>query len=109
MAVGDISGNGLPDAVVVHFLAGTVQVLSNSGSGAFLAAQAPIVIGGRPVAVALGEIDGSPGLDVAAVQSQTGTLQLLTNNGAGVLTPLAPIKVGSFPSVTESNSSRQRA
>ena len=98
IAVGDISGNGLPDAVVVHFLAGTVQVLLNTGGGAFLAAQPPIAIGGRPVAVALGEIDGNPGLDVATAQSQTSTLQLLANDGAGALTPRAPIKVGAFPS-----------
>ena len=97
VAVGDIDGNGLPDAVVVHFLGSTVQVLLNTEAGRFLAPQAPVAIDGRPVSVAIGELDGNPGLDVASVQSDVGTLQLLVNNGAGVLTPLPQIKIGSFP------------
>lgn len=77
LAVGDITGDGFPDAVVANPQLDSVSVLYGQADRTFLPGKEQPV-GARPVSIALGDVSGDKVDDIIAVNSDSGTLSLLT-------------------------------
>jgi hypothetical protein len=99
LAAGDIDGDGDNDLVVGNFLANSVSVLKNNGSGAFTPSGSPVPTGNNPYAVTMGDLDGDGDLDVAVTNSGSSSVTVLLNDGTGVFTPASgsPFPVGVSP------------
>ncbi len=83
LAVGDLTGNGLPDLLVGRDGSNLVTVLRNRGDGTFEAAGDYPTAGSFPSAIAVGDFtgDGIPDLAVASILQDT--LSVLPGNGDG--------------------------
>jgi hypothetical protein len=76
LAVGDVTGDGVPDAVVANPQLDSVSVLFGQAGPSFLPGKEQPV-GARPVSVAIGDVTGDKINDIIAVNSDSGTLSLL--------------------------------
>jgi FG-GAP-like repeat len=83
IAVGDLTGDGTPDALVVSALGGAWVA---TGPGLALAAGAPVAVAGAdPVAAAVADVDGDGDRDGLVLDGATDVLTVLRNDGAGNL------------------------
>lgn len=96
VALGDLNGDGILDAVVADAGGDAVLVLKGLGNGQFAGAQA-IAVGSSPEAVVLGDFDGDGRLDVAVTNSGSGTVSILLGNGTGGLGSASSFTVGGAP------------
>lgn len=87
VAVGDLDGDGTPDALVVSRNAGTGSAWVAAGSGLALTAATPVDVGADPVAATLADVDGDGDRDGLVLDGAAGLVTLLRNDGAGTLTP----------------------
>lgn len=101
VAVGDLNGDGLPDAVMAVRLEGVINVflntpefgtfgLVNFGTQAFAA-------GNRPESVAIGDVDGDGDNDIVVVNTRDGALDdasVLLNNGDATFAAPQPYTTG---------------
>ncbi len=96
LAVGDLTGSGLPDVAVVNAgdeeegIAGTISVLLNSTTtpGTFaLSADSPYASLGNPVSVAIGSLDGKAGTlqDLALADGTGAAVMMNTPSDPGTL------------------------
>ena len=84
IAVGDLTGDGTPDALVVSATGGAWVA---TGSGLSLTPSAPVSVSGAdPVAAALADVDSDGDLDGLVLDGSTDVLTVLRNDGAGTLT-----------------------
>jgi hypothetical protein len=87
VAVGDLDGDGTPDALVISRNAGSGSAWVASGHALGLtAAAAPVNVGADPVAVALADVDGDGDLDGLVLDGSSPQVTLLRNDGAGGFT-----------------------
>jgi hypothetical protein len=86
LAAGDLTGDGVPDALVISANSGSGSAWVASGAGTALSAGAPVGVGADPVAVALADVDNDGDLDGLVLDGSTNLLTLLRNDGAGTLT-----------------------
>jgi hypothetical protein len=86
LAVGDLTGDGVPDALVVSANSGTGSAWVASGTGIALTAGTPVDVGADPVAAALADVDGDGDLDGLVLDGAANLLTVLRNDGAGTLT-----------------------
>jgi hypothetical protein len=94
VAVGDVNSDGKPDIVAA---AGTeVDVLLNTGSGTFAAAQ-PYGVAAGSIAVALGDVNGDGTLDIVTTGS-TSSVSVLMGNGDGTFGAVQNYAVAGTPS-----------
>lgn len=92
----DITGDSLPDIMVINAAAGLMQVLYNDGTGGFHL-KGSYSTGHVPSGVASGDLNGDGHQDVVEVDSADGTLGVRLGAGDGTLGPLTTYTVGSHP------------
>ena len=99
VAVGDLDGDGIADAVVAQESRDAVLALRGLGNGRFTAFGAALPVGDRPFSVALGDVDGDGVLDVVAANRTFGDVSVLLGDGGGGFTAAAgsPFAVGVLP------------
>jgi FG-GAP-like repeat len=86
LAVGDLTGDGHPDALVASSNAGAGSAWIASGTGLALSAGTPVAVGADPVAAAVGDVDGDGDLDGLVLDGAANLLTVLRNDGSGTLT-----------------------
>jgi hypothetical protein len=97
VAVGDFTGNGIPDLAVANGATnGTVSILVGKGDGSF---RAPLSypVGNSPRAVAVGDFNGDGHLDLAVVNWYSRTVSVLLGNGNGTFQAVTNYAVGNDP------------
>jgi hypothetical protein len=92
VAVGDLSGDGMPDLAVTNFFSNSVSVLLNTaapGSTApSFAARQDFATGSFPESVAMGDLNADGLLDLAIANSSSSSASVLLNTtAAGSATP----------------------
>jgi hypothetical protein len=94
VAVGDFTGEGIPDLVVAGQ---AVDVLTGRGNGTFDWPIAHSANGSVLTGVAVGDFNGDGKLDAVTSDSDTGTVSELRGNGDGTLTYAGAYAVGPSP------------
>jgi len=86
LALGDLTGDGLPDSVALHSLDDHFAILTNKAGGLEVSARAPAGIGSR--LVRLSDLEGDGDLDAAWIsRGPAGSLlRLAAGDGTGSLT-----------------------
>jgi hypothetical protein len=95
LAVGDFTGDGIPDLAVSG---GAVEIFTGLGDGTF---EEPIVHfanGYEHTGVAVADFNADGKLDAVTSDADTGTVSELLGNGDGTLTYAGAYAVGLFPS-----------
>jgi len=92
VAIGDVTGDGLPDLVVANRMGNSVSVLAGNGDGTF-AAKTDLPVGTGPLFVVLADLDGDglsdlitadyDGSTATGAHGHLPTLNLDANRGAG--------------------------
>lgn len=96
IAVGDLNGDGIPDAVIANAGDSTLTVMLGNGDGTFTAGTG-ITTGGRPVAVIMADLNNDGKLDLAVVDNGNGKVLIYLGAGDGTFTAGASIPVGASP------------
>jgi len=98
VAVGDLTGNGVPDVVTANAANNTVSVLMGNGNGAFGPAQT-YAVGSRPYSVAVADLTGDGEPDIVTTNYGGNSVSVLLNNGDGTFgkqraftTDLSPVQ-----------------
>ena len=82
VALGDVSGDGILDMVVVNDGSANASVLLGTGTGSFGAAT-NYVTGTNPEVVALGDVNGDGALDMVTANFGSNTVSVLLGTGTG--------------------------
>jgi hypothetical protein len=93
----DVNGDAKADLITANYLAHTLSVMTNDGSGRFALASSPAV-GDSPHAVVAADVNDDGRLDLISANSGDNTLTVLTNDGSGRFTLAASPAVGLQPS-----------
>jgi hypothetical protein len=97
----DLTGDGLPDLVVVSTSTDSVYVLKNKGGRRFaVTGGSPVLVSDQPDAIAVADFNGDGARDVAVAHATNpGLVTLLKNNGRGGLKPFgsSPLTAGNKP------------
>ena len=102
VALGDVTGDGVPDLLVAQYDYGTTAgqssmvVLTNNGTGTFTAG-APVAIGGHPLDLKLGDVDSDGNLDAVTVNEASASASVCLNQGQGTFALATTVPVGSGP------------
>ena len=89
-AVGDFSGNGKADLVVVNQGSNTVSVLMGNGDGTFQP-KTDYATGTGPTGVAVGDFNGDGKPDIAVANKGANSISILLGNGNGTFQPKTDI------------------
>ena len=100
LALGDLNGDGVHDAVVALRARDAVLVLRGLGNGRFRAFGAPISVGDNPGSVALGDFNGDGAADIVTANMgdffSSDDVSVLLGDGSGGFTavPNSPFVIG---------------
>jgi len=98
LALGDIDGDGNPDAVVTGPFSTFITVLLGDGAGGLASPVAPAPTGAAfTESVSTGDFDGDGDDDVAIVTHTPSTLRIYQSTGGGNLTVSATLTTGASP------------
>ena len=94
LAVGDLSGDGLPDIVTANTQENSVTILVATDSGPLrVRVRYPLNGGESPEQVAVGDVNGDGRLDILTVNSLSEDLSLLLGEGDGWFSPAVAIEL----------------
>jgi hypothetical protein len=93
VAVGDFSGDGIPDVVTANSGDDTVSVLLGDGHGTFGPA-ASYPVGTAPSSVAVGDFNGDGIPDIVTANFTGNTVSVLLGDGHGTFQPATTYNVG---------------
>src|SRR5579871_355130 len=96
VAVGDLTGDGIPDLVVPNESDSTVSVLLGNGDGSFQPART-LAVGYEPKSVAVGDLNGDGRLDLAVADYGDSDVSVLLGNGDGSFQARQTVGVGQYP------------
>lgn len=96
VALGDVNGDGLLDAVCANELSNTISILAGDGAGGF-SSRLDVATGNAPFDVAIGDVNGDGRADIVAVNSTDGTVSVYPSNCTGGFHPRLDFAVGSAP------------
>jgi large repetitive protein len=96
IALGDMSGRGVPDLLVSSSTSNTLGVLHGNGDGSF---QTPVAykIGNTPGSVVIADFNGDGKPDVAVANVLDSTVSVLFGKGDGTLNLSVTLPVGTGP------------
>ena len=101
LAVGDFSGDGIPDLATANVRDNTVTILLGNGDGTFTqAANSPVtVVGSSPSSVAVGDFNRDGKLDLVVAVAGPNDVSILLGNGEGTFAEArnSPVPVGLTP------------
>jgi hypothetical protein len=105
VAVGDVDGDGKPDAVAVNYGANTVSVLRNTSTVGNInfAIKLDFATGLNPYSVALADIDNDTKLDIIVVNNGASTISVFKNTSTSGAISFA-VKVDKATGLTGSGS-----
>ncbi|HUE37307.1 MAG TPA: VCBS repeat-containing protein, partial [Candidatus Acidoferrum sp.] len=96
ITIGDVNGDGKPDAVGLSQFGNTVTVATNAGNGIFFS-NATYAVGSGPRAGAIADINGDGKPDLITANFSDNTVTVLTNAGGGIFVSNAACAVGNGP------------
>jgi len=96
VALGDVTGDGLPDIVTAHYSGDDVSVLASDGAGGFKP-EVRFAVGDRPESVALGDVSGDGIPDIITCNYSSDDVSVLAGDGAGGFIAHATFAVGDGP------------
>lgn len=96
LAVGDLDGDGVLDAVALNVGSEDVSVFLGQGDGS-LVPTTTLPVGVDPTSLLLLDADGDGALDVAVTNETVAAVALFLGDGAGGLTPTAPLPLADEP------------
>lgn len=96
IALGDMSGRGVPDLLVSSSTSNTLGVMHGNGNGSFLAPVA-YKIGNTPGSVVIADFNGDGKPDVAVANVLDSTVSVLFGKGDGTLNTSFTLPVGTGP------------
>ena len=96
LAVGDVSGDNLPDIVVANYGSNNVAVLLNAGNGTFLP-QVTHPTGTNSCAVAIADVNGDNLFDIFVTNHGSSSISILLNAGNGTFLTQISYSTGSSP------------
>jgi hypothetical protein len=101
LALGDVTGDGVPDIVTANYTTGNVSVLEGNGNGTFKVPLASRVItvgtsgaASGPGAVALAHAHSATLLDIVTANYNESTISVVSGNGNGTFGGAANYSVG---------------
>ena len=95
VALGDLNGDGKPDAVTANVYSQSVSVLLNDGTGHF-GTTTDYPIGVAPRGVALGDLNGDGKLDLAIAKGAGNAVSVFLGTGIGTFEPMTDFPANGF-------------
>jgi hypothetical protein len=99
IAIGDINGDGKPDAAVADRGGDTVSIFTGSAAGLQLAGEFQLKTGSQPYSVVIGDFKRDGHADIATANAGNNTVSVWLGDGTGNFTqpPSSPIVLESAP------------
>jgi hypothetical protein len=96
VAIGDLSGDGIPDLATANADSNSVSVLLGNGDGSFQT-QTQYLTGAYPISVAIGDVNGDNIADLATANFNSNTVSILLGSGDGTFQPQTTYAAGTYP------------